>query len=454
MRDPRLQAILDAVRAMRDGRLDVSLPTGDDDLGELGAALTELRRELVTRQADLRALVAVTAKINAGLVLDEVMDQIYESFRTLIPYDRLGVALIEDGTRVVTRWAHASGGRIDLGPGYSAPLAGSSLALLLASGEPRILNDLEAYLAAHPQSESTRFIVAEGIRSSLTCPLLAAGKPIGFLFFSSRERGTYERAHVELFQEIAGQVAITIEKGQLYAQLVQANEAKNRLLGIVAHDLRNPAAVVRGYVGLLLGDAIGPLAADQRDVLERVDRAVERALRLIHDLVDLSAVTAGRLDLRRAPIAAGALLAGCADAAALLARAKGIRIVRDLPAELPAVLVYRDRVEQVAANLPDNAIKFSPSGRTITLRARAAGRFVSVEVIDEGPGIPVADLPRLFAEFTRGTARPTAGERSTGLGLAISWRLVHEHGGALTVASRPDVGTTFTFTLPIAPTDP
>jgi len=138
-------------------------------------------------------------------------------------------------------------------------MAGSSLERVLATGEPRILDDLEAYLAAHPRSESTRLIVAEGVRSSLTCPLVANGKPVGFLFFSSRERGTYRRAHVELFMEIAGQLALIVEKSRLYELLLELDQVKNRFLGMAAHDLRNPIGVVRSYAELLQEDFLGTL---------------------------------------------------------------------------------------------------------------------------------------------------------------------------------------------------
>jgi diguanylate cyclase (GGDEF)-like protein len=109
--------------------------------------------------------------------------------------------------------------------GYAAALEGSSLERILETGQPRILNDLESYLRANPASDSTARIVREGIRSSLTCPLIVEGRPVGFLFFSSKGIGTYADAHVELYQLIASHVAMIVEKGRLHQELLEANRA-------------------------------------------------------------------------------------------------------------------------------------------------------------------------------------------------------------------------------------
>jgi diguanylate cyclase (GGDEF)-like protein len=121
--------------------------------------------------------------------------------------------------------------------GYSAPLAGSSLVAILETGRPRVLNDLEQYLREHPDSQSTRLVLSDGVRSSLTCPLAALGKRVGFVFFSSNRPGTYSERHVELLMLIAGQLSLVIEKGRLYADLLQAKadlESANRTLSKVA----------------------------------------------------------------------------------------------------------------------------------------------------------------------------------------------------------------------------
>ncbi|MDH3345463.1 MAG: hypothetical protein OEL58_09530, partial [Desulfobacteraceae bacterium] len=111
---------------------------------------------------------------------------------------------------------------------------------------------MPAYLQAHPESESTRLIVEEGMRASLTFPLVCMHHPIGFIFFNSAQMNTYQNAHVELFLQIAGQLSMIVEKSRLYHQLVELNQMKNRFLGIAAHDLRSPIAIIMNYVEYLL----------------------------------------------------------------------------------------------------------------------------------------------------------------------------------------------------------
>ena len=242
MVDPRIRSYCSAVRAIQAGRFDVDVPTSTgDDLGQLGLALLELGRDLEGRFRAFEALTQIAEKVNSGLSLDEVLGYVYDSFRSLIPYNRIGVSFLEEGGEVVrAHWARSDGGRIALDRGYSARLRGSSLELIINTGEPRIIGDLEAYLAEHPASQSTRLIVDEGMRSSLTCPLVAMGKRVGFIFFSSREKNAYEDRHRTMFHQIALQVSLVIEKSRLYERALATNREleilRNRLEYRVAHD--------------------------------------------------------------------------------------------------------------------------------------------------------------------------------------------------------------------------
>lgn len=227
-----------AAEEMRRGQFDVEIPAeGADEMAELGESLRALAKNLEARFDEVGKLAEITERVNAGLVLDDVLERIYETFRSVIPYDRIGLALLEDdGETMRARWARSESAEIKLAVGYSAKLAGSSLAEILSSGRSRILNDLGAYLEDHPQSESTRLIVEEGMRSSLTCPLVALGKPIGVLFFSSLEKGTYREIHQGQFLRLASQVSIVVEKSRLYEELLALNRRMQGMHGMLAHE--------------------------------------------------------------------------------------------------------------------------------------------------------------------------------------------------------------------------
>jgi diguanylate cyclase (GGDEF)-like protein len=174
--------------------------------------------------AELQALLDITARINSCFLLGEILDHVYQSFKALIPYDRLGCALIDStGRSVRAIWARSTRDELEIQPGYQSPLEGSSLARIIAAGEPRILNDLTQHLRDHPHSDSTRRIVREGVRSSLTCPLVVAGNPTGFLFFSSHEPGTYAAGHAAIYREITAQVSLIVDKARVHEELVETH---------------------------------------------------------------------------------------------------------------------------------------------------------------------------------------------------------------------------------------
>jgi diguanylate cyclase (GGDEF)-like protein len=214
-----------AVRSMQEGDFRWSMPAApNDDVGKLGQELMRLARVVERRFQEANKIIEISDAISAGLLLDDVLDRVYESFASVIPYNRIGCALLDDENAVLSAyWARSDVSTIMIRQGYSAPMSGSSLQQILETGRPRILNDLEAYLADHPGSASTRAIVAEGMRSSLTCPLVAQGKAVGFLFFSSMHKDTYRDVHQGVFVRLAGQLSMLIEKSRLYQNLLAVN---------------------------------------------------------------------------------------------------------------------------------------------------------------------------------------------------------------------------------------
>lgn len=192
-----------------------------DPLARLGRELEALSAHVAHRESELHDLFELVRQVQAGASLDEVLTRIFAGFRGIIPYDRICCAFLsDDRTRLVEYWAASELGPIRLKPGYQRPMAGSSLQSILSSSRPRIINDLEAYLAAKPESAATRLIVEEGGRSSLTCPLFVEGEPVGFLFFTSRLKDSYVEQHESAFIRIAGQLATVVDKSRLVERLV------------------------------------------------------------------------------------------------------------------------------------------------------------------------------------------------------------------------------------------
>ena len=210
-------------------------------LADLSRDLEAMSRAVTTRENELRKLLDLTQAVERGIMPEDVLGSIFESFSGVIPFERIGCAfLADDGKRVVADWAKSELGPVQIQKDYSQPLAGSSLETIFATGQPRIINDLEEYLARKPQSESTRRIVAEGGRSSLTCPLVFDGLPLGFLFFTSRQKDAYKDSHKYVFRQIASQVAASIQRSRLYQKLTEQNrsllEKSQQLEAVATHD--------------------------------------------------------------------------------------------------------------------------------------------------------------------------------------------------------------------------
>lgn len=449
--DLRIRAYRDAAVALRLGNFPVHVPLeGSDEISRLGAEIQHLAETIERKFREISELSRVTARVNAGVLLDQVLDHVYVSFRSIIPYDRIGFSLLEDGGKVLRAyWARSEAPVLRIGKGYAAPMEGSSLQTVLETGRPRILNDLVAYLRAHPASESTRLIVDEGVRSSLTCPLVNDGKPVGFIFFSSFEADAYRDAHVELFLQIAGQLAAIVEKSRLYKELLELNEAKNRFLGMAAHDLRSPIGIVQSFASLLREGTFGTVGSKQKEILARMEESCGAMLHLIDDLLSVSAIESGRLDLTPFPTDLATFLDRVVGVNRMLSAGKGVGLDLDVPPGLPPVPMDPLRIEQVMNNLLSNAVKFSRHGSRVRIAASVADGFAVVSVADEGPGIPPHEIDRLFLDFSRTSVRPTAGEKSTGLGLSIVRRIVTAHGGKAWVESVFGSGATFSFSLPL-----
>ncbi len=252
----------------------------------------------------------------------------------------------------------------------------------------------------------------------------------------------------ELAQLHSEMAAIQRELAKRNAELAYREVEKNRLIGFVAHDLRNPLGVITGYADLLLEDTA--LSADERQrYLEGIARSGQTVLRMVNDLLDLVKIESGELRLDLRDLGIGDIVIRHVDLNRMLAHRKRIELKVEIEAIPAIVRVDAVLIGQVLDNLLTNAIKFSQPGADVTVRLLARGEFAFVEIADHGVGIPADEIGNLFQPFGRTSAQPTAGESSTGLGLAIAQRIAKAHHGRIEVDSLPGTGTTFSLALPI-----
>ncbi|GAB4469767.1 MAG: hypothetical protein Kow00124_05250 [Anaerolineae bacterium] len=312
-------------------------------------------------------------------------------------------------------------------------------------------------------------------------PLLAVpGTLLGVLTAADREEKHLPADKLRILNTIAHQVALAIEKAQLYAEvsshaenlekvvaertqqlgeaieelwvtLKQAQEAdrvKSLLLSTVSHELRTPLATIKGNTSLLQ-EHYGQMDPETmlqifRDIEEETDKLTE----LISNLLEMSRIEAGILRIHPMPIDLADVLLGAVTAARIRNKAHPLHF--DPPADLPLCFGDARRIEQIAANLLDNAAKYSPAGTPIVVSVRAHADELIVSVRDEGPGIAPEDQELIFDRFMQVHKKGDSARQGVGLGLAICRGLAEAHGGRIWVESKPGEGSTFSFSLPVA----
>lgn len=256
-------------------------------------------------------------------------------------------------------------------------------------------------------------------------------------------------------REALARIRTQLENRQYAEQLRKANEAKNKFLGMCAHDLRNPLATIRGLAEFLAEPSVGPLNAEQADIVESIHSASQAMLDMVNELLDIATIEAGELRIASMPTPLHPLVEKAIRFASMEAGRKGTRIELDSDSARPTVLLDPARIRQVVDNLLSNAVKYSPPGSLVRVRIDAGpvgvlpASFASVSVRDQGPGIPDAERDRLFQDFGRLSVKPTGGEKSTGLGLAICRKIVEAHRGHINAINQPGGGCVFSFHLPI-----
>jgi PAS domain S-box-containing protein len=326
---------------------------------------------------------------------------------------------------------------------------GGPQAQVIESGQPLLVNRVdEAWIAGLNRGGEHADVVRElAPKSVLVVPLRWRDQVLGTLsLLRGADRPAFDQADVELAEEVARRAAMAMENARLYEAARRATRARDDMLGVVSHDLRNPVHTVFMSSSFLL-ELLSEDRKAERTQAAVIKRAAERANRLIQDLLDIAHIESGRLSLDRQPYPAAAIAHEAVEQASMLAAERGISLQRGEMDRGATVWADRDRVVQALGNLIGNALKFTPAGGRITVSVRGDGDAVRFAVADTGPGIPAEQLPRLFDRFWQAKR---ADRRGVGLGLSIVKGIAEAHGGDVLVETEEGAGATFVLVLPAA----
>lgn len=280
----------------------------------------------------------------------------------------------------------------------------------------------------------------------LVVPLISRGQNLGVIIAVQPEGKPYTQADVPLFSELARQASLAIDNARLYLESQQLVRAREEVLAIVSHDLRNPLNAVMLAASLLKTSDKVP--ADDREQIDTIDLSAKRMSRLIADLLDVTRLEGGkRLPIDPEPVEVSSLLSETYELFKAQAAAASVTLqLRDAD-NVPAVHADRHRVLQVLSNIVGNSLKFTPSGGVVALWAEQRDREVLFSVTDTGPGIPARHLNDIFSPYWQAKRTERLG---AGLGLPIAKGIVEAHGGRIWAESEQGTGTKFFFTLPVS----
>jgi signal transduction histidine kinase len=412
-------------------------------IAETRAAEAERLRDELGRRADvLEAANRCARALGSSLEIDRAFDAFINEVRVLLPFDRMSIVLSEDGMAHVMAVSGEGAENVLL----TQPIAGSALEELMRTNEAIYRRDMSG-----AEYEGEDKLLALGLHSRLCTPLLLGPAAIGMLAISRRERDAFSPEEIELAGLLGRLVASAVQNIRAYDAERRTVEELRRLsalradfVSLVSHELRTPMAAVIGSARTLQ-QRWRELTPDQREsFLGLIADETERLASLVGDVLDTSRIDAGTFNIRFGDVDLAELVRDTVALAELSSDEVGLRTEVHEP--LPQVRGDAERLRQVLVNLIDNAIKYSPSGDEVEVRAYSEADRVLVDIRDHGPGIAPEDQRLIFEKFgrvTSGNTRP-----GTGLGLFIARSIAEAHGGTLAVSSTPRHGATFTLELP------
>ena len=306
----------------------------------------------------------------------------------------------------------------------------------------------------HPGLRTLR---SEGIRSFIVVPIRAQGRFLGVIQLATRVRRKFRPEEVNLLATIGNQMGVAVQRARLYeetkrqaAELEKANKLQADFSAMIAHDLRSPLMNIMAIADLMGDGIFGGLNEQQKNWLGRVRANSQSLIELVSDFLDLSKLEAGYLDIKNEPVSLESLVTRNVENYILVAHKKNVAIKGIVDRSIPPITADPRRLDQVLGNLIANAIKFTPAGGEVEVRAvRSAEKRVIISVRDNGVGISPDEINELFAKYSQGDNARKSTYAGTGLGLVICKMIVEAHNGRIWVESEQGKGSSFNFWLPL-----
>jgi adenylate cyclase len=480
----RLTTLSDGMRAIVGGRRDIEIPTsGSDEIADMARAVAVFRDnaialdgllaereqaaeqlekvvkertiELARSVEELRALGEVSRTVNSTLDLETVLSAIVSKATQLSGTEAGAIYVFNEARREFQLRATygMSDLLIDAVKDQHAEIS-KAVALVIEQRQPMQTSDL----GAEPPSVSRDVMLQAGYRARLVVPLLAADRIVGALVVRRQAPGEFTKNTIELSQTFAAQSVLAIQNARLFSeieeksrQLESASQHKSQFLASMSHELRTPLNAIIGLTDMLVNNAPRFGTEKALEPLRRVHRAGTHLLGLINQVLDLSKIEAGKLELNLESVSIAPLVEEVVGTARPLAEQNKNTLSVECPSDLPPIDADAMRLRQIILNLLSNACKFTKAGDIklqVTTDLREGRQFVEIAVVDTGIGMTAEQMSRLFEEFSQADASTARQYGGTGLGLAITRRLCQMMGGDVTVTSEIGKGSTFVVRLP------
>jgi PAS domain S-box-containing protein len=365
----------------------------------------------------------------------------------------------EDGVLQRVAVAHVDPARVELAHQLHRrfppdPNASHGVYHILRTGRAELVPRItDAVLAASVQDPEYLQVLRElGLRSYIGVPLTARGKTLGVMMFIAAESGRqYDERDLALAEDLAHRAAVAVDNARLYEALRESDRRKDEFLAMLAHELRNPLAPILTGLHILRTPTVAEPA--RQKTVGMMERQIDYLVRLVDDLLDVSRIMRGKIELRKELVDLDILVTRAVEMARPFIDAEGHRLVVELPAEPLRIEADPVRVAQVLGNLLHNAAKYTDHGGTIQLTAHCEGCQAVVRVRDTGIGIAPEFLPRIFDMFVQADRRTKSSQGGMGIGLTLVRSLVEMHGGQVEAFSDgPGRGSEFVIRLPLATT--